>query len=187
MPVQKTVGMLLCSLTLLLAGCGFHLAGNRQLPEPLKSVFIDTQVPYSVTEPPVEAALRAIVRRRGGEVLSSQRAGAAMIRLSEINERREVLSVGFDGKAIEYQLITTLRYEVLRDGQPLVTPDYITASRDYSFQPQQVLAKEAEEARLREYIQNELAELVMLRLDAQLSRPPAVSPAAVPDAAIPAP
>jgi LPS-assembly lipoprotein len=41
-------------------------------------------------------------------------------------------------------------------------------SRDYFFNAQQVLAKEAEESRLRDYIQNDLAELILLRLEAVL-------------------
>ena len=44
-----------------------------------------------------------------------------------------------------------------------------------SFQPEQVLAKEAEEARLRAFIQTEMAELMLLRLESQLGKLAAVS------------
>jgi len=178
--------MLTMVLAALLAGCGFRLAGSRPLPEPLKSVYIDSVTPYRVSEPPVEAALRAALRRRGAEVTDSAAAAATIIRLSELSDRREVLSVGLDGKAIEYQLINSVRYEVIRDGRALVTPDTLAATRDYSFQPQQVLAKEAEEQRLREFIQSDLAELIMLRLESQLSHP-AGAQAAPAGAAPPAP
>lgn len=172
---------------LLLGACGFHLAGNRPLPEALKSVYIDTVTPYRVSEPPVEAALRAVLRRRGGEVASRAGSARTTIRLSELSDRREVLSVGLDGKAIEYLLVSSLRYEIISNGRALLPPDTLSASRDYSFQPQQVLAKESEEERLRGYIQNELAELIMLRLEAQLSRPPVAEPAAQVDVVPPAP
>ena len=62
-----------------------------------------------------------------------------------------------------------MHYEVFRGTTPLVTPGDLVATRDYSFEPQQVLAKEAEELRLRQFIQHELAELLMLRIDAALT------------------
>jgi LPS-assembly lipoprotein len=182
---RAALGML-CAAALLSA-CGFRLAGLRPLPAQLRSVYIDTVTPYRVTEPPVETALRAILRRRGGEVTGKLNEAATVLRLSELRESRDVLSVGLDSKAIEYQLVTSVRYELIGGGKALVPSDTLTASRDYSFQPQQVLAKEAEEARLRENIQSELAELIMLRLEAQLTRPPAAAPAASADGAPPAP
>lgn len=172
---------LLLSLLLLVAGCGFRLAGSRPLPEPLRSVTIDVVAPYRVSEPPVESALRAILQRRGAQVSGTQEPGVTLIRLSELEEKREVLSIGIDGKALEYRLVTRVRYELQRDGQALAAPGTLIATRDYSFQPEQVLAKEAEEARLREFIQGELAELLMLRLEAQLSAA-AAAPAAAGDA-----
>ncbi|HVT37222.1 MAG TPA: hypothetical protein VHE37_16680 [Nevskiaceae bacterium] len=57
-------------LVLLLAGCGFHLAGNRPLPPQLKSVYIDVVAPYRVSEPPLESSLRGLLLRRGGRVYS---------------------------------------------------------------------------------------------------------------------
>ncbi len=169
------------ALALGLAGCGFHLAGTRPLPEPLLKVAIDVVTPYRVSEPPLETSLRAILRRRGAEVVDATAADVTNIRLSELTEARDVLSIGTDGKALEFRLVTSVRYEVRRNGKILSGPDTLRATRDYSFQPQQVLAKEAEEARLREFIQAELAELLMLRLDVQLQKAATVAPEALPD------
>lgn len=168
--------------TLMLAGCGFHLVGSRPLPEGLKSVYIDVIAPYRVSEPPLETALRGLLLRRGGQVQGKIEAGTTLIRLSDLNESRTVLSLGPDGKALEYQLTVSVNYQVSRGTQMLLPPDQLSLSRDYSFNAQQVLAKEAEEARLREFIQNQLAELLLLRLEAVLNQPVAV-PATSPDAA----
>ncbi len=156
------------TLALGLQACGFHLAGTRPLPEPLQKVYIDVIAPYRVVQPPLETALRAILQRRGAEVRGEAGAGTTVIRLSDLNETREVLSVGTDGKALEFRLVTSVNYQAFRDGALLAGPDSLRLTRDYSFQPEQVLAKEAEEARLREYIQTEIAELMLLRLEAQL-------------------
>ena len=178
--------VLTLAAALLLGGCGFHLAGNRPLSAELEKVYIDTITPYRVSEPPVETTLRAILQRRGAQIAQSGGNGATTIRLSELKESREPLSIGTDGKAIEFRLITRVHYEVFRGETVLVTPGDLVATRDYSFVPEQVLAKEAEETRLREFIQSELAELLMLRIDAALTYHTTAAPAAPKDAA-PAP
>lgn len=167
---------------LLMTACGFHLAGTRPLPSALLTVYIDVVAPYRVVQPPLETSLRAILQRRGADVRGEQSAGTTEIRLTDLNESREVLSVGIDGKAIEFRLVTSVKYQVFRDGKSLIEPGALRLTRDYSFQPEQVLAKEAEEARLREFIQAEMAELMLLRLDAQLGLLPPVPVPVAPDA-----
>lgn len=174
--------LLACGLLVaLLGGCGFHLAGTRPLPVALRTVHIDLVAPYRVSEPPLETALRALLQRRGAQVLSNPAEDVLFIRLSELEESRETLSVGSDGKVLEFALITRVRFEAFRGAELLVPADQIVVTRDLSFNAQQVLAKEAEEERLREFIQAEMAELLMLRLEAVLSRP-TVPTAATPDA-----
>lgn len=173
----------LLTSVLLLSACGFHLAGSRPLPESLKSVYIDVVTPYRVSEQPVETALRTLLQRRGARVRSNPDEADTIIRLTGLQERREVLSIGTDGKALEYRLLITARYEAFSGKTVLLPPDVLSVSRDYSFNADQVLAKEAEAERLREYIQGEMAELLVLRLEAVLNRPAARPPVAKPDAA----
>ncbi|WP_043113845.1 LPS assembly lipoprotein LptE [Solimonas soli] len=170
-------------LPLLLTACGFHLAGRRPLSDDLRKVYVDTVMQYTVTEPPVETQLRAILQRRGATVINQADSKVTTIRLTKLEETREVLSIGTDGKANEFRLVTRVHYEVFRGATTLVTPGDLVATRDYSFDPQQVLAKEVEEQRLREFIQSQLAELLMLRIDAALTYHSAtVVPAAPVDA-----
>jgi LPS-assembly lipoprotein len=177
---------LLLLLTLTLSACGFHLAGNRPLSDDLKKVYVDTITPYKVSEPPVEAQLREILQRRGAAIASEPSSEVTTIRLSKLEESREVLSIGTDGKAIEFRLVTRVHYEVFRGPTTLVTPGDLVATRDYTFDPQQVLAKEVEEQRLREFIQSQLAELLMLRIDAALTYHSATVEPAKPEDAKPA-
>lgn len=155
-------------LVFFLSGCGFRLAGSRALPPELDQVYIDVVTPYSVSEPPLEAALQRLLQRRGSRIATHPGPGTTVLQLSQLTEGREVLSLGLDGKALEYQLVSSVNYSLHARGQPLLTPGTLRVTRDYSFNAQQILAKEAEEQRLREFIQGELAELVMLRIDAVL-------------------
>lgn len=164
-----------------ITGCGFHWAGSRPLPAELSWIYIDVVTPYKVAKPPLESALSTRLLRRGAVVSGSAGAARTVLRISDMTETREVLSVDSFGKAVEYKLTTRLRYELLEEGQPLLPGDVLQVSRDYSFNAQQVLAKEAEEARLQAFIQDEMSELLLLRLEALLTAPVA-APAAAPGA-----
>lgn len=165
----------------LLAGCGFHWAGSRPLPPALTSVYIDVVTPYRVSKPPLEAALSSRLLRRGARLAGSFGGARTILRVIELTESREVLSVDPFGKAVEYTLTTRVQYELIENGQIVLTPDTIQVARDYSFNAQQVLAKEAEEARLQSFMQDELAELLLLRVEALLAAAPA-GPAGAPPA-----
>lgn len=169
---------LLCAT--LLAGCGFHFAGSRPLPAELQWVYIDLPTPYRVSKPELESALRARLLRRGAQVVGSPGEAGAVLRLSGLTENRQVLSVDTFGKAVEYQLTVSVTFDLLAGGVVRAGPERMEVSRDYSFNAQQVLAKEAEEARLRAFIQDELAEVLLLKLEALL--PATGAPATVPGA-----
>ncbi len=185
---SRRLGGLVLLLSLALGACGFHAAGTRPLPDPLKRVRIDLVAPYRVSEPPVETSLRDRLVQRGADVVTKDKGdeGVTVIRLSDLRESREVLSVGADGKALEYELILRVRYEV-RTGQHVwIPPSQMEARRDYSFNAQQVLPKEQEAERLREFLEDEMAESLLLRIEAVTAREtgePIVAPEAVPGAA----
>lgn len=164
----------------LLGGCGFHLVGDRPVPPALSSVYIDMVQPYRVGTPPLETALQSKITARGGVVKSHIGDASSVLRLTNLSETREVLSVGPDGKANEYRLVTQVTYELHSGGLALVAPEQQGISRSYSFSLDEILGKEAEEARLRSYMQDELATLILLRIDAALRKAqpmPAADPA----------
>lgn len=178
---------LLWALMLTLTACGFHAAGTRPLPDALKLVRIDMIAPYQVSEPPVETALRARLVGRGAEVVEKSRDDVTVIRLTNLRESREVLSVGSDGKALEYELILRVNYEVRNGTRVLAPPDQIEVRRDYSFTADQVLPKEQEAARLRAFLEGEMAELLLLRIETASARPvQSDAPSAVPQVVVPA-
>jgi Rare lipoprotein B len=166
-------GLAVLPLLLLTACSGWHLAGQRALPVALQRVYIDMVQPYEVSEPPLQTALQARLAARGAQVLSEPQAGATVLRLSNLKETREVLALGQDGTAIEYRLVTVVTFQLSRNGRLLTEPATQSVSRDYSFNPQQILAKSAEEARLQRYTQGQLSALLLLRLEALLRAAPA--------------
>lgn len=164
--MRVLIPLLLASL---LTACGFKLIGSETLPTALRTVFVEMPLGYRVSEPPVETALRRKLERRGATVVARDEQADTTLRLSGLEERRETLSIGADGKALEFRLVIAVRYELLQAGATVLPQDMISVSRDYSFQLDQILQKELEEQQLREYIQNELAELVLLRVETGLA------------------
>jgi len=168
--------------TLILAGCGFHLAGRTTVPPQLQTVYIDFVDPYHVDAPPLQSDLVDRLTNSGARVMAHPQQAKSILRLSNLTQTREVIAIGPDGRALEYRLITSVRYELASGGQVLLPPETQMVSSDYSFNAQQILAKEEEETRLEKYIQDELAELLLVRIQARLTHLPPV-PATVPAAA----
>lgn len=169
-------------MSVVLGGCGFHLAGRTPIPPQLQTVYIDFVDPYHVAVPPLQTDLVDRLTSSGAKVVPYPQQAKSILRLSNLTQSREAVAIGPDGRALEYRLITSVRYELASGEKVLLPPETQTVSGDYSFNAQQILAEEEEETRLEKYIQDELAELLLVRIQARLTHlsPPA---ATAPDAA----
>lgn len=175
-------------ISVALSGCGFHLAGHTPVPPQLQTVYIDFVDPYHVAVPPLQTDLVDRLTRSGAKVVPYPQQAKSILRLSNLTQAREVGAIGPDGRALEYRLITSVRYELASGGKVLLPPETQTVSGNYSFNAQQILAEQEEEVRLEKYIQDELAELLLVRIQARLTHLPptaATVPAAAASAAAP--
>lgn len=164
---------------LVLASCGFRLQGQRALPEALQNVYIDTVQPYAVAAPPVETALRSRLRRRGAIIAANAAEASSVLELRDFEESSRVLSIGPDGRAIEFEISVDVTYALREGGRLLIPPQQLSAAEALSFPSEQILPKEAEERRLRNFLQDELAERILLQLEVRLGRqatPPDAAP-----------
>ncbi len=147
--------------TLTLAACGFQLRG----PRPLAFTTIHLGVsPYSS----LGAALRRQVHTSGTtEVVDD--AAQADVRLEVLRNEpgREILTLTGAGKVREYQLRHLITFRLInRAGTELIPPTSIAATREYTFDDAQVLAKQQEEALLFRDMEADLVQQLMRRLAA---------------------
>lgn len=149
------------AMMIAMVGCGFHLRGSSGalLPASLSTLRVVTT--GTAVNEPIVVAVRQAVTQAGARVVDTPEAPA----LSLYDERTEtqVASVRTaTGKASEYTLRYTVSFRV--DGTPTISAQTIRLQRDYSFDPNNVLAKEQEERELVRTMRLDAAQQIVRRL-----------------------
>jgi len=159
---MNVLRLLLISTFLLLAGCGFHLRGNIDLPSDLQRMYVEGTSKYSG----IGVELRRSLRANGIDVVDTASAAQVILKVSGSNYRRRLLSVsGASGKTAEYELIYTLSVSLQdKQGKVLQTPQTLRQLRDYTYDRDNVLGKGNEETRFRTEMERDLVRQVLRRL-----------------------
>lgn len=152
----------LAALLSLLVSCGWRLQGTSQLPELLATAYVDTQDPYT----DFNRALRASLIASGASIVEDRALATAVVRIRSDVSGQRVLSVSARNTPEEYQVYYAVQYSVEGGGRELIAPDTIEMTRDYSYDETAVLAKQREQAMLREALARDLAGMVVRRLAA---------------------
>lgn len=162
-------------LGLVLPACGFHLRGAVEMPPALQYTVAEGVAPYSDLGEALSRAWRQSEAQlefgRGADV----EAARLVINRDEVS--RHTLSVDSAGRPNEYEL----RYQVdftLRDaaGRTLLQNQGATANRAYQFNPDNALAMDDEEQRLKRVLAEDVAVQMLRRITFQLRNRPADEP-----------
>jgi len=154
---MRVLGVL---LLLVLAGCGFQLRGTADVP-------FDTVYVAGATSGIALSLKRNIQAGTNARVVDSAKEADAILRLSNEDREREILSLTGSGRVREFRLVYRVDME-LNDakGASYLPRSTIEITRDVSFNDAQVLAKEAEEELLFRDMQADMVQQVMRRLAA---------------------
>lgn len=143
---------------LLLAGCGFHLRGQVDLP--FASAYVDSPAASPLTEP-----LKRGLRDAGKTVADKKEAAEVTIRLSQPTRSKDILSLSGAGKVAEYRLQYKVGMAVLNArGEELLAGSEVQLVRDLSYDDKYILAKEYEEALLFQAMEQEVLQTLLRRL-----------------------
>lgn len=154
---MKTLAALLC--TLILAGCGFQLRGAATLP-------FDTLYVQAPVGSQFGTQLRRLVTAGSNTrvVETAQGADATLVLVNELREKN-ILSLSGGGRVREYQLRYRMSYRLLdRNAAEILPTSEIALVRDFSFNDNETLSKEAEEAQLFRDMQSDAAQQLLRRL-----------------------
>jgi LPS-assembly lipoprotein len=153
---------LLLKCVLGLAGCGFHLQGAGTLPSSMMRTFVETDDPHSE----FAVSVTDVLRQRGAQVLSAPEAGGTVLDISSDETGQRVLSVSSRNIPREYEVYYTVTFSLNVGAESLIQRESLVATRAYTYDETQVLAKEAEEQILREALADDLARRVLQRIQA---------------------
>ena len=145
---------------ILLGGCGFHLEGRTPLPAALKAAFVQAQDPRS----DFVQSLRKSMLISGAHPTDEKQGSTAVVHIVKDEVTRRVLSVSAANRPTEYEVTYTVQFSVEAGDKTLLATQEVSATRSYSFDERLLLAKEHEEAVLREAMAKDLADIVMRRL-----------------------
>jgi LPS-assembly lipoprotein len=151
---------LVLALLLGVAGCGFHLQGGGALPTAMMRTFVATRDPHSE----FAVSLTEVLRQRGAEVLATPEVGAAVLDIGSDDTGQRVLSVSSRNIPREYEVYYTVTFSLTVGTESLILSESLVATRAYTYDETQVLAKEAEEQILREALADDLARRVLQRI-----------------------
>ena len=159
--------LLVAGCALLAAGCGFRLQGAAAgLPAGVTSVYVSAPEQLS----PFVIELERGLRSAGAVSAPSAGEADAVIRVLHDRTGRRVLSVSARNTPQEYEVFYNVDYAIDRAGQEAVPAQRLELTRNFSFDETLLLAKNHEEAILRDAMARDLADLVLRRLG---SLPPA--------------
>jgi LPS-assembly lipoprotein len=153
----------LAFMAVLLAGCGFHLRKEAQMPASMKKVHIQIGDANS----PLAKDLAKALPRSGTVMVDEVGPDIAIMNISANAFSTDVLSVGGNARASEYSLRYHVEFEVQdAAGTSLLPKQTIELSREFTFDASQALGVAAETDLLTQELERDMVQTILRRLEA---------------------
>ncbi len=147
------------------SACGFRLRGSIEVPEVLQETYIAGIAEFSE----LNQELKRILQRSGSEIQSHSENANSIITIQGERFWRRALSVDAIGRASEYELHYSYSFTITNlKGEVIIPSQSIKVTRDYTFDPNNVLAKDVEEQQIRIDMIKFSVRQMMRRIDSQL-------------------
>ena len=168
MPIRASLSLLLLMLTLLLAGCGFHLRGQGEYRLPFKTLHIQSANDYS----PFIGELKRALQVAGVQLANLPENAQLTLHIVSETSGKQILSLSGAGRVREYQLRFGISFRAFDQAQQEWLPAAeILLLRNLSYDDAQILAKEQEDALLYQNMRSDAVQQLMRRLNN--AKPPA--------------
>ena len=150
----------ICLVASLLSGCGWRLQGTTRLSPVMATTYVETDDRFT----DFNRALRERLQASGARLTTRPEDATAVVRIIHDQSGQRVLTVSARNTPEEYEVFYMIEYSVNGRTEELIAPQKIELTRDYSYDETTVLAKQREQAVLREALARDLAGLVVRRL-----------------------
>ena len=144
-----------------LGSCGFHLQGAGNLPPALTKTYIATTSPHSE----FLTTLTDTLRLRGSQIVDSREQAQSVLDISVDDTGQRVLSVSARNIPREYEVYYSITFSLQIGAEQVITHESLIATRSYTYDETQVLAKAAEEDVLRRALAEDLARRLVRRIE----------------------
>jgi LPS-assembly lipoprotein len=170
--------LVLCVLSVLLAGCGFYLRGQAKMPPEMAVTYIKEKPSAGPRSSELAATLERLLLANGIKVIADPQAATAVLEIFETAIRRRTLAAspvitssstqpGETEQLREYILRYNVDYQVtLANGKTLIPRETVSASRNLLSNESKVLAQTPGEEILVGDMISDVSRTIMLRLQA---------------------
>jgi LPS-assembly lipoprotein len=142
----------------LLSACGYHLRGDFQLPNELKSIFLEGE------SAELHGHFSKIIEASSGQLLSSKEKAGVVIRIFNEKLLRRVLSLSVRGRANDFELDYRLEYEIANAKNSNLLPrQAVQVKREYFNDQQDIIAKDNEEIVIRDEMYQQAVRTIINR------------------------
>lgn len=157
--------------TLLLGGCGYHLRGAYQLPPQMATTTIradnmNSELVRGLKRSFETSGITIVDHLGANDVAVAEKSKVAVLRIVKETHNKRILSVDAKGRVREYELHYAIGIELSAADDFFLPEQALELSRDFLFDPEDVLGKSDEEADLLRDMQRDMVRLIMLRLQA---------------------
>jgi len=147
----------------LLSGCGFKLRGSIELPAEMEKLYVTGN-----NRGVLQNDLKLLYENAGAEIVAKSDDALSILVLNKVLFTRRTLSVGSDGKVLEYELHYRVNFELKTpDGEVIVKSQDIDLTRSVLNPEIEVLGRAQEQRGLQNTMEGEIARLIAIRLYAQ--------------------
>jgi LPS-assembly lipoprotein len=146
---------------LFLLSCGFHPRGALSLPEGAENIYLSGVGPST----PLARDIAMLYTRSGGTVVDERDEAEAVLEILGESSDRRVAAVNADGRVSQFELYYAIRFRLLDPRGEIIHPESsVGVTRDYAFDPTNVLGKAQEESLLRDDMRQQAVGQLLRRL-----------------------
>jgi len=146
----------------LLAGCGFHLRGEAQLPPGMERVHVDSVDAYG----PLKRNLEKALERSGARIEANSGDGIAEVRLSAVSLAPIVRSVTATARVNEFTMLYHVELSITdANGKVVMPKQVVEQSRVFTFDQTQAIGIGAEQDEIKKEMERDMVQVVMRKVE----------------------
>lgn len=167
MTIKKSFSQLLIlALVVSVTACGFHLRGQIPIPANLKNLYLD------IATASFKQSVSDVMTNSGATILPAAGGADATVRVTRFFVDREVSTIDNRGKANSYKLVMQVNYELVSPKGTVARNASLREERAYDYDPLLVLETEAEEAKLLDSMEQDIALQIARQLSVMINYNP---------------